>query len=390
MACVHTAHFPFRVELQIRDYLQGKPAIVADLSPGVRKVVDASPQARGITAGMPLPEALSRCPGAVLLEADLALYQAAFDHLLDALEMVSPLVEGEGLGLAYVDLDGLEELYGGEEAMLAALARSVVPFQADIGVGQAKFTAYLAARSSRPGRWRKAADDAGAFLRDFPVDVLPLPWQVVERLRGFGLGTLGEVSRLSPGPLQAQLGPQGRQAWELANGIDRRPFLARRSEEQVTESLALASPAVSLEPILVTAEALLARLFRHPQVTGKYVRALALEGRLSRGASFTQRVAFREPVGEAGRAHRLLKMRLVNLQLPGPLEELSITLMGLTGETGRQVNLFTEVRKRDNLREALRQLEARLGRRPPVYQVREVEPWSRIPERRRALVEYVP
>jgi len=445
-------------------------------------VVDASPQAKGIIPGMPLPEALSRCPGAVLLEADLPPYQVAFNSLLDSLEEVSPLVEGADLGLAYVGLDGLEELYGGEEPLLAALGRAVAPYEAGTGVGDTKFTAYLASQNSVPARYvvadgpvrqgeadgqgfrhphphgvaadgpvrqgrsggtipphpnpgggqapalrtpplhpdipsesigasystlpppkawgiepgppacfiKKTPQDVRAFLQGFSVDVLPLPWETIERLRSFGLDTLGEVARLSPGPLQAQLGPQGLLAWELARGIDRRPLQPRRNEEVVTESLTFPAPAVSIEPILLAVEALLARAFRRPQVRGRYVRAVALEARVYRGAAFAQRVAFKEPAGDAQQAYRLIKPRLLNIQLPGPLEDLSATLLGLTGESGRQGSLFSEVRRRDSLRETLRQLEVRLGKRPPVYRVREVEPWSRIPERRRALVEYVP
>lgn len=200
----------------------------------------------------------------------------------------------------------------------------------------------------------------------------------------------GEVARLTPGPLQAQLGTEGLLAWELAQGIDRRPLVPRQSQERITESLAFSVAVSSLEPILLAVETLLARGFRRPSVMGRYVRAMTLEGKISRGSTLAQRVAFREPVGDAYLAYRLLKPRLLNLQLPGPLEELSITLLELSGETGRQGSLFSEVRQRENLREALRQLETRLGQRLPVYQVREVEPWSRIPERRRALVEYVP
>jgi DNA polymerase-4/protein ImuB len=384
------AHFPFQVELQARPELHGRQCIIADLSPGERRVVDTSPQVKGVAVGMPLPEALSRCSGAVLLEADLSRYQAAFEHLLDSLERVSPLVEGADLGLAYVGLDGLGELYGGEEALLAALGRAVAPYQAGTGIGEAKFTAYLAARSSEPDGVQKVPREVHAFLRDFPVDVLPLPWHTIERLRSFGLYTLGEVARLSPGPLQAQFGAEGQVAWELASGIDRRPLVPRRSEERVTESLTLAVPAVALEPVLLAVETLLSRAFRRPQVRGRCVRAVILGGRVHRRGAFTWRVAFKEAVGDAGQAYRLMRLRLLNIQLPGPLEGLSVTLLGLAGETGRQGSLFPEVRQRDSLREALRQLEARLGERPPLYRVREVEPWSRIPERRRALVEYVP
>jgi len=67
-----------------------------------------------------------------------------------------------------------------------------------------------------------------------------------------------------------------------------------------------------------------------------------------------------------------------------------VTLSGLTGETGKQEGLFVaKGRRRAQLEEALRQLKARFGQ-SPVYHVVEVEPWSRIPERRLALIDYDP
>ena len=78
------------------------------------------------------------------------------------------------------------------------------------------------------------------------------------------------------------------------------------------------------------------------------------------------------------------------LELPGPLEDMSLTLSGITGESGLQSSLFSDLRKQDQLKEMMRQLEALLGCRPPIYRVRDVEPWSRIPERRQALVPFDP
>ena len=43
-----------------------------------------------------------------------------------------------------------------------------------------------------------------------------------------------------------------------------------------------------------------------------------------------------------------------------------------------------------DLDETIRQLEARLRTKPPIYKVVDMEPWSRIPERRQALVEFAP
>ena len=67
-----------------------------------------------------------------------------------------------------------------------------------------------------------------------------------------------------------------------------------------------------------------------------------------------------------------------------------MTVSEVAGESGAQGGLFTGARKREQLRETLGQLEERLRERAPIYRVIEVEPWSRIPERRRALVEYSP
>ena len=60
------------------------------------------------------------------------------------------------------------------------------------------------------------------------------------------------------------------------------------------------------------------------------------------------------------------------------------------GESGTQASLFADIRKQQQLREVMRQLETRLRARPPIYQVMDIEPWSRLPERRQVLVEFVP
>jgi DNA polymerase-4/protein ImuB len=69
---------------------------------------------------------------------------------------------------------------------------------------------------------------------------------------------------------------------------------------------------------------------------------------------------------------------------------MKLTLGGITGESGIQSSLFSDVRKREQLKEMMRQLEVLLGCKPPIYQMKEVEPWSRIPERRQALVLFDP
>jgi DNA polymerase-4/protein ImuB len=66
------------------------------------------------------------------------------------------------------------------------------------------------------------------------------------------------------------------------------------------------------------------------------------------------------------------------------VEELGLRVTGLSYGKGRQQNLFTEVRAKIHLVDDIKQLELRLGS-PEVFKIKEVEPWSRIPERRYAL-----
>ena len=71
------------------------------------------------------------------------------------------------------------------------------------------------------------------------------------------------------------------------------------------------------------------------------------------------------------------------------MESISLTLGELTGEIGHQGSLFREVRRREHLAQAIKQLEVSQGSNPVLHVV-EVEPWSRIPERRLALMTYDP
>ncbi len=79
-----------------------------------------------------------------------------------------------------------------------------------------------------------------------------------------------------------------------------------------------------------------------------------------------------------------IKPFLENYPQPGPVERVGIKITGLGYRSGRQKSLFSEVRARDHLLDDIKQLEFRLGR-PQVFKIKEVEPWSRIPERRYAL-----
>jgi len=391
IACILVTHLPIKAELRRYPELRGKPVVITESYGSKELVLDSSSQARGVIAGMSLQEAVSRCKDAVLLQADTPYYESGFDALVLSLEQRSPLVEKAELGCAYVGLDGLEAMYGGEARLIASLLQAVPQdFNPRVGVAGGKFPAYVAAVTSSGGRATRVPEDVAGFLKDFSIDLLPLSWDNKARLHRFGLHTLGQLAALSAGPIQAQLKAEGRRAWELASGVDRSPLLPYQREEVVTEFLTFPSPTITRYAVLTAMETLLGRAFTRPQIRGRYVRTATVESQVLRRPPWTKRFAFKEALGSKEKAMFALKSRLDTLALPGPLEDMKLTLAGFTGESGIQSSLFSDVRKREQLKEMMRQLEALLGCRPPIYQVRDVEPWSRIPERRQALVPFDP
>ena len=395
IACVLVTHLPLKAELRRCPELQSKPVVIVESYGSKDVVLDSSPEARGIIAGMSLQEAMSRRKDAVLVGADQPHYDEVFDGIIDALQGRSPLVEKGDLGCAYVGLDGLEEMYGGEPQLITSLLQSVPSqFNPRVGVAMGKFPAYVAAVTSGGGRATRTPEPESGrlakFLKDFAVDLLPLPWKERARLHQFGLHTLGQVAALPVGAVQAQLGPAGKIAWELASGVDSSPLVPYRPEESVTEFLTFPSPTITQYAVLTAIGILLGRAFARPQTRGKYVRTATIESHIVRHPPWVKRFSFKEAVGSRERALFAIKSRMDTIALPGPLEDMTLTLAGLTGESGMQSSLFSDVRKREQLKEMMRQLEALMGRRPPIYQIKEVEPWSRIPERRQALAPFDP
>ena len=394
IACMLVTHLPVKAEVRRYPQLRGKPVIITESYGSKDLVLDSSSEARGVSAGMPLAEAVARCKDASLLQADAPYYNGAFDKLVRALELRSPTVERAGLGCAYVGLEGLELMYGGEARVIASLFQAAPQeFNPRVGVAGGKFPAYVAAVTTKGGRATRVPRDStglAAFLSELSIGLLPLSWTDRTRLHRFGIHTLGQLSALPVGAVQAQLGAEGRVAWQLANGVDNSPLTSHRPQQAVEESLTFPSPTITWSSILTAMSTLLGRAFARPELGGRYVRTATIESHVYRLPPWVKRFGFKEAVGSRDRALFALKSRLDSVTLPGPLEDMKLTLTGFTGESGIQTNLFSDVRKREQLKEMMRQLEALLGGKPPIYQMKEIEPWSRIPERRQVLVPFDP
>lgn len=385
IGCVVLDHFRARLERARCPELAGQPCLIVDRSTSRPTVLDCWPHASEVAPGMTLEQALALEPEAVLIEADEPHYEREFERLLDRLGEVSDRVEGDELGVAYLALDGLAQMHGGEaelhEALLAALPEEFGP---RVGVGPNPFTALVAARSRATAGLTLVEGDPAAFLAPHSITLLALDSELLGDLGRLGLHRLGEVAAQQPEALLDRFGYEGRTAWELASGIDERPLRPRQPEERVSETISLPSGANSLELLGLAVDTLAARVFAQPRVQGRYAGTAVLSCALEDVPAWTKAFHFRRPVGDPRRAAAIIKSRLETEHPRAPVEAMTITLTDLSGATGAQLSLFPDQRtdREQRLLETERGLQARLGGKHALHRLVEAAPWHPAPELR--------
>ncbi len=399
VACLVIPGFPVALVRRDTPRLRGRPVIIGS-SPGAQAQVTACSQEAvkaGVSIGMTLPRALSLCPGAVFLPLQESTIAAEAEAILDVLGRHSPVVEAIDHGHAHIDIRGLERLAGlTAEAYLRDLHEAVTltcRLPAQLAAAGAVFIAHagaIAVAGPTTGAILVSRENARGFLAPLPVEVLPVPAAMHQRLRLLGLERLGQVAELPFSAMQAQFGRTGARAWELANGRDDSVVVPKPLEVRVAEEVELPAPSALSEPLVVATRALLLRALERPEVRGHSLRRLDWRLGLENGETVARRFVFREPTADAARMLFVAKGKIERLQLAAAAVSVGVTLSGLCSEYGHQANLWPiGPRRQKELTEAIEQLNTRAGE-PQVYRIVEVQPWSRIPERQQALVAYRP
>jgi nucleotidyltransferase/DNA polymerase involved in DNA repair len=402
--CLVVPRFPLACELGDRPQLWGRPVVVAHAdAPVVWSASPAATQTYGVVEGQRLSEAMGRCPPLVVLDARPARYEARDAAILDALERVVPGVEPACLGTAYVELASLARCYRTPATLHAALLRCAPSeLRPRLGVGPTKFVAGLAAsQAGTHGRSGNVVPDVAPnvmvveraevadFVTPVPVSALPVEAEMIRRLRLVGITTVGQLAALSRHALVAQFGAQGQRLVALLDGAAE-PVRPRPREERVRERLAFPEPLTSREAVLAAAAQVLRRVLRHPRRRDRVARQLVVRAETEQGKRWESRVTLRHARCDHDGLWVTLAPALERASLPGPVSELSVELRGLRPSRGWQGELLATSRasaeRRERIEEGMRQLRTRYGR-SLVGRMVPVEPWSRIPERRWALVE---
>jgi nucleotidyltransferase/DNA polymerase involved in DNA repair len=395
LACIAIPNFRIAIECARAPALIGFPVAIGEPPPGGNQIIDCSPQAAalGVRIGMPLRDARTLAPELSLLPPDPVLYSRSFENMLAAIEDAEPLVEPGDLGIAFAATDPHADALAQQQAAirLTHAVRAGINVMSHAGIGEGPFIAWLAATIDPAEAVRIVpAGSEQAFIAPLSTSFLPVSYDVHRKLALYGLRTIDDVAQLTLGAAQAQFGREGRLLWELARGVSGEPFRPRPRSEPVADSLTMPAPTVNSAALIVAARQLVGRLLQRPAMRYRQVRQLRLRLLLLGGGSWERTLTFREPLGDDAGIIFVLKKLIEPLQVTAPVEEMSLEFIGLTSETGKQRSLLfaEQARRRAQLLAALHQLKAQFQGESQIARVVEVEPWSRIPERRYALIDY--
>jgi protein ImuB len=412
VVCVLYPRFELLAALGDRRALLSEPAALAPEAGREQVVgeVSAPAEAFGVVRGMRLGEAMSRCPALRLVPPDPEGVRSLWNAVLDRLERIGAEVESDRAGAAFFEAGGLHGIHGGDLAGVLAAARRALGAGARFGVAPSRFAAHAAALQARPRRRGRGRSSGGSgpaagpaappgvvlveeaavrdFLASLPVSLLrtrlelqALP-EVLERL---GIRTLGEVAALPSRAVAERFGHPGLLALDLAQGRDT-PLEPRRPPEPVAERLDLPE-AASGQQLERALELLVARLLARRERRGRSLRALAVSARFVAGGTWRVAVTLRRASADPARIRLALAPKLG--ELPAPAESLALEVEAFGPPAHDQARLLDEAAeiRRSRLGEAVRQARQAAGA-DAALRVLDVDPDSRIPERRAVLAPF--
>lgn len=386
------------------------PLALAPEPDSAQLIGECSPSAvaLGVRPGMRLAEALSHDHRLCLVQPDEATAHRIWEECVQRLEGIGLEVEAPRPGEAYFETRPLRGLLGGPQDVLRSVARLLPRPSTRLAVGPGRFCAWVAAsplRAAGSDGGRKVLvgrADGQRFLAPFPVSALAgrihstldgalAPAEIQDlpnELERLGVSTLGEFAALPARSVSERFGHWGMQAWQMARGLSSR-LVAREPTEPIAAEMELPETAASGEQLAAALDRLIAALMAHPLRKGRRFRSLALCANYFSGAGIRRRVALRTPTASAERLGIVLRPYLD--LLAEPTRKLALEVEELAtehiGEEGQLSFASPDEERARKLAEAVRQTRAAAGVES-VLRVLEVDPESRIPERRAVLVPH--
>ena len=302
----------------------------------------------GVQTGEPLARAREKCPELLVFPPDYDQYVRCSRKLMKLLSEYSPSVEPYSIDEAFVDMTGMEKLFGEPldcAQKIRVRIRKELGFTVNVGISVNRLLAKMASDFEKPDKVHTL------FPEEVPEKMWPLPVRELfgvgrsteKKLEKLGIHTIGELAGSDREFLVRNLKSQGKVLWEYANGIESSPMEGREVENKgYGNSVTLPRDLLTQEEarlvVLSLCETVGARL-RMDQMKGSVVTVQMVDSSFRRRSHQEQLGRMTDSTNEIyGAACRLLK----EMWKGHPVRLIGVQVSKAAKEEYHQLSLFGE------------------------------------------------
>lgn len=176
---IHIPAFSIAIMRVLQPELRGRPVVVAPPRSARAMVLSVSAEAgkEGVRKGMPLAQAVARCPDLTVINPDPGLVERANRELCRIAAWYTPLWEPSRPGHVYLDLTGTDRLWGKARDTALRMRKEIkdrLYLPGTVGVAGNKMVSSIASRVVCPETIMDVPHGCeSTFMAPLPVGVVP-------------------------------------------------------------------------------------------------------------------------------------------------------------------------------------------------------------------------
>ncbi len=326
-------------------------------------------KAFGVRTGESILEARKKCPQLLLVPARYGLYRRFSDAFMAILREYSPEVEPYSIDEAFVDMSGMERLYGPPVEAANTIRERIwqeLGFTVNIGISTNRLLAKMASDFKKPNLVHTLfPDEIADKMWPLPVGELFFVGRATERrLADMGIRTIGELARMDRRLMVSHLGRHGEVIWDFANGkasalVESEQSDAKGYGNSTTVAFDVTDSETARLVLLSLCETVGARLRNH----GVRAETVAVTLKNTELKSRVHQMALGAPTNITEELYQA-SCRLFNELWEGEaLRLLGVSTGKIREEQSRQISIFdgTDYEKLERLDRAVDQIRGRFG-----------------------------
>ncbi|MDD6095651.1 MAG: DNA polymerase IV, partial [Clostridia bacterium] len=219
------------VECHLNPSLNGHPVAVAgnpEMRHGIILAKNYEAKKFGVITGEALWEAKLKCPDIIFVPPHYDKYMEYSEAVREIYHSYTDLVEPYGLDECWLDVTGSEKLFGNGKSIADSIRERVrreLGVTVSVGVSYNKIFAKLGSDMKKPDATTVIPQDSfREIVWGLPArDLLYIGRSTGEKLRRYGINTIGDLAKTDTALLSYILGKNGVMLKAFANGEDMSP-----------------------------------------------------------------------------------------------------------------------------------------------------------------------